>query len=117
LLTLIIEQIFSKILNNLALKVLCKENPPFWDPEKWDCKKSIQKIDKWNNLQIFKKLEQISTLWRSLLQTTIQWKALQMALESNECQKDVEWGAQEMFVKVYINNLKFLTRNTSNEAY
>ncbi len=32
------------------LKVLCKENPPFWDPKKWDSKEFIQKIDKWNNL-------------------------------------------------------------------
>jgi hypothetical protein len=40
-----------------------------------------------------------------------------MALESHECQKDVEWGAQEMFVKAYINNLKFITWNISNEAY
>jgi hypothetical protein len=35
----------------------------------------------------------------------MEWKALQMALDSNECQKDVEWGAQEMFVKAYTNNL------------
>jgi hypothetical protein len=25
-------------LNNVSLKVLCKEDPPFWDPEKWDSK-------------------------------------------------------------------------------
>jgi hypothetical protein len=47
---LIIEYIFSKILNNVSLKVLCKEDPPLWDPKKWDSKESIQKIDKWNNL-------------------------------------------------------------------
>jgi len=47
---LVIEQNFSKFLNNVSLKVLCKEDPPFWDPEKWDSKESIQKIDKWNNL-------------------------------------------------------------------
>jgi len=35
----------------------------------------------------------------------MEWKALQMAFDSNECQKDVEWGAQEMFVKAYTNNL------------
>jgi hypothetical protein len=40
-----------------------------------------------------------------------------MALESNECQKDVEWGTQEMFVKVYTSNLKFLLWNISDEAY
>jgi len=62
-------------------------------------------------------LGQISTSWQFLLQTTIEWKALQMALESNECQKDVKWGAQEMFVKAYTNNLKFLTGSISDEAY
>jgi hypothetical protein len=40
-----------------------------------------------------------------------------MALESNECQNDVEWGVQKMFVKMYINNVKFLRRSISNEAY
>jgi hypothetical protein len=40
-----------------------------------------------------------------------------MTLKSNECQKDVEWGAQEMFVKAYIDNLIFFTGNISNEAY
>jgi hypothetical protein len=48
---LVIEQFFSKILNNVSLKVLCKEDASFWDPKKWDSKKwdskeSIQKINK-----------------------------------------------------------------------
>jgi hypothetical protein len=60
-------------------------------------------------------LGQISTSLQSLLQ--IEWKAFQMALESNECQKDVEWGAQEMFVKTYTDNLKFLIGSISDEAY
>jgi hypothetical protein len=47
---LVIEQKISIFLNNVSLKVLCKEDPPFWDPKKWDSKESIQKIDKWNNL-------------------------------------------------------------------
>jgi hypothetical protein len=40
-----------------------------------------------------------------------------MTLESNKCQNDVEWGSQEMFVKTYIDNPKFFTRNISYEAY
>jgi hypothetical protein len=65
-------------------------------------------------LHIFKKLGEIGTLWHSLLQTIVEWKVLQMALESNECQNDVEWGIQ---VKMYIYNVKFFIRNISNEAY
>jgi hypothetical protein len=41
---------FSKFINNVSLKLLCKEDPPLWDLEKWDTKESIQKIDQWNNL-------------------------------------------------------------------
>jgi hypothetical protein len=40
-----------------------------------------------------------------------------MALESNECHKDVEWGVQKMFVKTYINNVKSLIGSISKEAY
>ncbi len=40
-----------------------------------------------------------------------------MALESNECQNVVEWGAQELFVKTYIDNLKFFMGNILDEAY
>jgi hypothetical protein len=40
-----------------------------------------------------------------------------MALESNECQNDVKWGVQEMLVKTYIDNIKFLIGSISNEAY
>jgi hypothetical protein len=47
---LIIEYFFSKFLNNVSLKLLCKEDPPLWDLKKWDTKESIQKIDQWNNL-------------------------------------------------------------------
>jgi len=47
---LVIELFFPKISNNVSLEVLCKEDPPFWDPKKWDSKEYIQKIDKWNNL-------------------------------------------------------------------
>jgi hypothetical protein len=46
----------------VSLKVLCKEDPPFSDLEKWDLKESIQKTNKWNNLQIFKNLGKINTL-------------------------------------------------------
>jgi hypothetical protein len=46
-------------------------------------------------------MEKISTLWWCLLQTMIEWTTLQISLESNECQNDVEWGTQEMFVKMY----------------
>jgi len=35
---LIIEHFFSKFLNNVSLKLLCKEDPPLWDLEKWDTK-------------------------------------------------------------------------------
>jgi hypothetical protein len=44
---IIIEHIFSK---NVSLKVLCKEDPPFWNLKKWDSKKSIQKINKQKNV-------------------------------------------------------------------
>jgi hypothetical protein len=82
-----------------------------WDSERWDSKKSIQKIDKWNNLQIFEK----NTLWWSLLQITIEWKVFQMTLKINECQNDVVWGVEEMMlVMTYI---KFLMGSISNEAY
>jgi len=40
-----------------------------------------------------------------------------MALEINECQNDVEWGVQKMLVKMYIDNINFLIRRISNEAY
>jgi len=71
----------------------------------------------WNNLQILKKSKKINTSRQFLLQTTIEWKVLQMPLESNECQKDVEWRAQKMFVKAYTNNLKFLMRSILDEEY
>ncbi len=51
---IIIEHIFSKILKNVSLKVLCKENPPSWNLKKWDSKKFIQKINKQKNVQVFK---------------------------------------------------------------
>jgi hypothetical protein len=28
---LVIEYFFSKLLNNVSLELLCKEDPPFWD--------------------------------------------------------------------------------------
>jgi hypothetical protein len=46
----------------------------------------------------------------------VEWTTLQMSLESNECQNDVEWGVQEMFVKMYIENIKFLMRSILNEV-
>jgi hypothetical protein len=41
---IIIEHIFSKIFLNVLLKVLCKENPPFWNLKKWDSKKKSKKL-------------------------------------------------------------------------
>jgi len=60
---LVIEHIFSRILKIVSLEVLSKENLPFWDSKKWDLGKLIQKIEKWNNVQVFKKLGKISTSW------------------------------------------------------
>jgi hypothetical protein len=42
---LVIKHFFSKIINNVSLELLCKEDPPFWDVEKWDTNESIQKTD------------------------------------------------------------------------
>jgi len=42
---LVIEYCFSKLLNNVSLELLCKEDPPLWDFKKWDTKKSIQKTN------------------------------------------------------------------------
>jgi hypothetical protein len=41
---------WTNFLNNVSLKVLCKEDLPFWDPKNLNSKESIQKINKWNNL-------------------------------------------------------------------
>ncbi len=68
-------------------------------------------------MQVFKKLEEISTSWQCSLQATVEWTTIQMALESNDYQNYVEWGAQEMFVKMYIDNKKFLMKNILDEAY
>jgi hypothetical protein len=64
---LVIKQKFTRILMTLSLKVLSKEDPFFWDPKKWGLEELIQKIDKWNNLHVFKKLGKISTSWQCLL--------------------------------------------------
>jgi len=64
---LVIKQKSTRILTTLSSKVLSKEDLSFWDPKKWGSKELIQKIDKWNNLQVFKKLGEINTSWRCLL--------------------------------------------------
>jgi len=38
-------------------------------------------------------------------------------IEKKKCQNDVEWETQEMFVKTYIDNPKFLTKNISYKIY
>jgi hypothetical protein len=64
---LVIKQKITKTLTTMSLKVLNKEDPSFWDPKKWGSKELIQKIDKWNYLQVFKKLGKINTSWQCLL--------------------------------------------------
>jgi hypothetical protein len=80
----------------MLLNVFNKKYHPFLNPKKF-----IQKINKWNDLQVFMMMFVIEYHWMD---------SFTIDILNNDYKNNVNWGIQKMIANMYMDNLKFLTK-------